>query len=377
MRLRHHIDSLGCVTLAVIPALLCFAASNGAPATTESAFVADTWGEQVARAQKLAEAAEAAGEVAPHHLDEPPGEGETEEPAEPAEPKPAAAKPKPDDKAKAKPKDGEKPEGEEKNAGAVTPSERVAFREEKRKWREKRDQEQARFNAVLNEARTKFGPLEEAKALLDAGDPIGATEKLTGLKWNDLQKEAVKRVKGMDPRVEKLERELAAERERREKFEAERQAREQAAEEARVKSEWMTGLKTELGAAEDEIGALAQHPKLGFLEDVYAVQAREYDPDTGETLSAREAAEQVIENWRSLFEDLSEVFGDRPASKAEGSRNGAAHRKGSISAKPGERKPPTTLSQRKTAEASPPEPAEFDEKRWAQKFTKALREARD
>lgn len=331
---------------------------------------AEDWGAQIARAEKLAAEAEAKGEIAAEYLDK-----TTEEPAEeaPAEEKPKAKK------AEAKKPDAkdEKPEGEpeDKNVGKVTPEERANFRREKAKWREKRDAEVAQFRRELTEAKQKYGKLEEAAALFDAGDPIGAVEKLTGEKWNDVQKKAAARVKGADPRVDKLERELAAEREARAKAEAERAEREQKEAYSRERTQWMAGLKEELETSEDETIAKLAQSKLGFLDHVFQFQEQEYDPDDGATLTAAEAAERALPHWRSMYEELCEVFGDRPASKAEGSSNGAAHRKGSTSAKPGG-KPPTTLSQRKAAEASPPEPKEFDEKKWLKKFSNMMRESR-
>jgi hypothetical protein len=374
-RLRHCFNDLGAIALQRIDGLVCFVASNGAPATTESAFVGDTWAAQVERAQKLAEAAEAEGKIAPHHLDgAPESDGEEEAPPEGEEqpaPKPAAKKPE----AKAK-KEETEDEPEDKNAGKVTPDERVNFRKEKAKWREQRDQKDAEFRKLVKEADTKYARLTEVEALFAAGDVVSAVEKLSGKKWNDVQKEAINRVKGVDPRVDKLERELQAEREAREKAEADRAEREEQEAVSRERTRWMAGLREELSDGEDEVSALATHEKLGFLDDVFEAQKREFDPDTGETISAREAAEQVISNWRSLWEDLSAVFGDRPASKAEGSRNGAAHRKGSTSAKPGG-KPPTTLAQRKAAEASPKASAELSEEEWLKRNTRRLREARD
>lgn len=374
-RLRHRFDSLGCVTLTAIDALLCFAASNGTPATTEAAF-ADDWGAQMARAAALAEADEAAGKIAPHHLDgggaEPSDDEPAEDPAEGGEPKPAAKKPE----AKAKPKAGEEETADPKeNEGAVAPQERAKWREQKRKERERLNEDRRKLDGALAEARQKYAPLEAVSSMLDAGDLIGAVEKLTGKSWNDVQKIAIARAKGQDPRVEQALKKAEEAQAKLDRIEREREEREQAAESARARAEWIGGLREELGAEEDEIGALAKHAKLGFLDDVYAIQAREYDPHSGETISAREAAEQVIDNWRSLYDDLSEVFGERGASNPDAAK-AAAHRKGSPSAKPGANAP-KTLSQRKAAEASPRAPVELSEEDWLRKHTKRLREARD
>lgn len=344
------------------------AAPNGAPATTESVLV-DDWAHQMMRAQKMSEEAEAKGEIRPDHLDAP--EPETAADDEPAEPKPAAKKPE----AKAKP-EGEEPPPEDKNTGKVTPEERANFRREKAKWREKRDAEVVAFRKELSEAKAKYGKYEEAEALYAAGDPITAVEKLFGEKWNDLQKKAANRVRGMDPRVEKLEQELKAEREARERAEAERHEREQKEAYTREQQRWMTGLKEELSTSDDDVVAALAQSSLGFLDHVFQFQEQEYDPDDGQTLTAAEAAEKALPHWQAMYEELSKVFGDRPASKDEGSGNGAAHRKGSTSAKPGA-KAPTTLSQRKAAEASPPEPRELSEAEWLRRHAAKLRESRD
>lgn len=311
-------------------------------------------------------------------------EAKTAPPEPKAKPKPAEAKPAP--KAEAKPADPPKPEAKpdevqddgDKDDGAPSVPERRKFREEKRKAREAVAAEKRQMTETLSRAEAFYAPHHRAALLLKDGDIDGALRQLAKIADDPdiaegglgaANNKHLRREQNKDPRVDRMERELAERR----KADAERQQtvaqqQEQAAR-ARAQAEWKQAL------AED----LKDHPYAGnsiFIEGVFQKQQESYDGY--EAMSASEAAEAFTEQLANdkraleLFHVLQSVYGDRAASASEAleaaNRDGASSRRGRAI-------PPKTVG--KTVEASPSEPMNGrDVQALIKRFAPKLQESR-
>lgn len=243
--------------------------------------------------------------------------------------------------------------------GAVTVEERAGFRAEKRKWRERRDAEEADFNNRIASANKRFNPFLAAERAVNEGDFDAALVAL-GLKGGltEANEKFIEQASGKDPRVSKLEQELA--RERAERVERERQAQEaqRASEQERADRDALAEIGSEL-AEHNVYGPLAKNE--WFLQGVLKVIKDNWDGY--ETLTSEQAAAEHLQLLRKnvrakmAYDAMRLVFEassprDRGAKTREPSSDDDedVDRSNETSARPG-KKPTKSLPRRKAAEA--------------------------
>lgn len=314
-----------------------------------------SWGELIKRATAKAEALEAES-----------GEEDAEDAAEPEQEETAEA---------AEPSDEDSDSAEE---GKVVPAERAKFRAEKREWREKMRAKERELQQQVEAAEQVFRPFLDARNLLKEGRYEEAVEAALGVDISELNNKVIERAQGKDPRVDAMERKLREyqEQEERRRAEAEKAAEEQRLEQLRA--EHKAGLRKTFAESDDEIlRRAAEHSE--FLDQVFAEQDAEYDPDEDVTISPAEAAERVLDRYRKAHRALTLILSGDPSAENDGAspRSAASSaspfREGASPAKPARKRAPKVVNRQKAAEASPP--GELDEKAWARKYTDMLREA--
>jgi hypothetical protein len=318
-----------------------------------------------AKAEAKADAFEAsAPKVAPVAApapakDEPDDEAEAEPAAKADKPKDDPAEPADPDRAQLE--ELAKKHGFVVDGNKVTVQERVKWREDVRKDREraaKRDQEfTAKVSEVEANLHQRFGRASKALEAWEKGDFDGVAKALEGddkIGWRDLQGRAAQRI--MSPEAKRIreleERETARERADRERQEQQAQAEEQQ-KLTHARAEFQQKLTTNMGSSENRVvKALSAAPQ--FVGAVMSVIEREWR-ENGRSLSAEEALHEdfggakLIDNAKTLWHSLSAAFGDPDPSNQE-TPSGAGNRGAEDSARPG--KKPKTLSRNGAAEVS-------------------------
>lgn len=303
------------------------------------------------------------------------------EPGKPAKPaaKPAAAVPAADKSAIIKEIEALAAKaGMKVDANRVEVAERVALREEKRRFRESAAREQSEIRARLakemQDSADARGKAEAFTKALDGGDFDGMARAAGFKDWREMLNEQTKRMASPEyRRVQELER-REQERERAAKEADERRiAAEQQQQQARSIQEYKAAMADELKTHEGMLGRMAADPDIVDL--LYQVRAEHYRA-TGDELELAELAEQparvlggksALDLLRSKWEALNEIFGDHPADLDEA--DSSAARRGGQPSRSRERKPPKVVSQRNAAEASA-QPT-FDDTPEGQKAYKA------
>ena len=332
--------------------------------------------EQWERAKVAADAREAAAGKAqpPKHAPAPP-------PPPTTAPSPAAAENEgtAETEGEAEAEAEAKAEAKDRNEGAVAPQERVKFREAKRRWYEQANAKEDELAKREAEIAAKSDRVSKVEAAIERGDDEEAIQLLFGTDMNGFQKRIVDRIRGRDPRVDKLDRELREEREARSKLEAQQREEAEAKRVERERVEWCVGLRDELSKHEDP--TVAQLAPFGefvnglHLPGVFDVQSKSYDGV--DYITAEEAAEKVMPQWRALYETLGKIFGERDASIPD-APSGAANRNGSASAKPPAKKAGSkAIAQGKATEASPTNGKGVDDSTLIQRFAQRIAESHD
>lgn len=326
--------------------------------------------EQWERAKVAADAREAAAGKA-----QPPGRA----PAPPTPPTPAPSPAAATAETEGEAETETEGEAKDRNEGAVAPQERVKFREAKRRWYEQAKAKEGELAKREAEIAAKSDRVSKVEAAIERGDDEEAIQLLFGTDMNGFQKRIVDRIRGRDPRVDKLDRELREEREARAKLETQQREEAEAKRIERERVEWCVGLRDELAKHEDPV--VSQLAPFGefvnglHLPGVFDVQAKSYDGV--DYLTAEEAAEQVLPQWRALYETLGKVFGARDASIPDAPQ-GAANRNGSASAKPpAKRAGSKAIAQGKATEASPTNGKGVDDATLIQRFAQRIAESHD
>lgn len=313
--------------------------------------------EQWAQATALAEQYEKSGEF--------PAVEETSDETEdaPEAPAPPAGKPvvpaAPPGKAPAKA--APKPDEEDRNEGVVSVAERAKWRAEKRAWREQRAAEQAQLEAAKTAAEQSTKKWRDAEEAWKRGDPEGAVQTAFGKSFADFAKDVMSKAQGKDPRLVRELEELKAKTAEREAREAEAQKKAQLvaaqvqqerAAAAYVQNQVIPEMKQLEGAEH-----LADVPV--FVQAVVQEQRAAYDPDTRETISISEAVEAAKAKFLPVYQTLQRVFGDQPASEAEGAP-ALANRSGVATARKPAKKRAAHISNTRATSASrdagPPDP---------------------
>ena len=206
-----------------------------------------------------------------------------------------------------------KAEGD-KNAGAVTPAERVSFRAEKRRWKEKFTAEKQAFEQEKVRHQQSLERFVSAQKLYEEGDVEGAIEKLTGDSFATVAQNVIKKAQGRDL---KAEREIA-------KIKLEREAEKREAEKLRLEAEKQAQAERNRAWAHENIvkpleskedtRPLLQIP--GFVDMVFGIQLQAYSQDE-EEISLEEATNQARERYQKIYESLRAALGDRSTKENE------------------------------------------------------------
>jgi len=258
--------------------------------------------------------------------------------------------------------------------GAISVSERVKFRQEQARKRGALQEEQeafkARFSQAVEALEHKYGSVAELKEAWDSGDH-DAYAKAHGFKnFGELTQEYVaqhnnpdrKKMREIEGKLQQAEaeREQRAEQERSRQHQSHISQREQA---------YRNSLTEDLSAIGDPLitrGLMDQ----SFVANVVEVQKRHYDRRTRTTISAQEAAEEVIDNTRGWWNTLNKFFGDQAPTPE---RHTAA---GTRASQPGVKRPSKTVSLSATADASRDVVLDEDdpnhERLWKAKWAQAL-----
>ena len=248
------------------------------------------------------------------------------------------------------------------DANRVEVAERVALREEKRKFREQADRELNNHRSrIAQEAQASAEARGKAEAFakaLDSGDFDGMAKSAGYANWREMLNEQTKRMASPEyRRVQELERREAE----REKAQKEADARNAEAQQLQKRAQgiqaYKVGMTEELNESGD--GQLMQMAEDKDIVDLLYQVADAHMRATGDELTPAEAAEtpsplfgnkSALDLLKDKWEVLNKIFGDQHASDAEDAS--ASARRGGQSARSRERKPPKTVSQRNAAEAS-------------------------
>lgn len=268
------------------------------------------------------------------------------------------------------------------NGNRIEPAERVKFREEKRIAQERLQQREAEiarkaaeFEQKSQGSSAKLSAFEKA---LESRDVDGLAKAIGFKDWKELVNEHTKQLASPEyKRIQELERRDAERQERDRQAEAQRN---HEAEQARINESikaYKVGMAEDLKGRGGQLSAMGEDPEL--VDFLYSVSADHYRA-TGDELDLEELVstpsrllgnKTPLDLLRSKWEALSAIFSDQAASPE--APLGAARRSGS-SPRSREPKVPKTVSQSKTAEASPP--AEFkSEKEFMRHFTELLNQS--
>lgn len=291
-------------------------------------------------------------------------EGASDEPSKPA-PKPAA-KPA---KAKVETED-DATEAEDGADGAVTPGERVKWRERKRKEREQLARERADFesraNEVIQQVRERGQVIETFARALESGDWDAAAKAVGRESWNALNKEVIERHQNPAyKRVLELERRDREREENARRQNEEREVRERQAKQQQARDQYLSELGKTLTEHDDErVSALAQEDPdfVRYLFSLHVAQARR----AGE-VDEQGALDDALAYVEKKYQTLHKIFGGQAASQPElPARDGQAPAKSA-------RKRPTTVSRSKAVDAGPPR--EMTDAEWRAHFSRELAKA--
>lgn len=334
--------------------------------------------DQWAAATKLAEQYEKTGEFpASTETETETEEPDTSTPAEPTKPAEKPAKPAPD-----KPAKTDQQNEEDRNEGVISVAERAKWRAEKRAWREQKAAEQSAIEKAKGEAMASTQKWRDAEEAWKRGDPEGAIQTAFGKPFAEFAKDVMAKAQGKDPRLVRELEELKAKQAEREAREAEAQKRAQLAAAqvqqeraaaAYVQNQVIPEMKQLEGAEH-----LAEVPV--FVQAVVAEQRAAYDPDTKETISIPEAVEAAKAKFLPVYQTLQRVFGDQPASAAEGAKVPANRPGVAVAGKNGAKKRVAHISNTRATSASrdaePPDSMK-DPAGWSKWATQQLEAAKD
>lgn len=264
------------------------------------------------------------------------------------------------------------------DGNGVTVNERVKWRDEKRRERQKLDADRAAIEKYRADAdrelTSKFGNGAAAIAAFDRGDFDGVAAALAGEKvtWKQLQGVAGQRLLSPEhKRIRELE-ERESERERQAQ-EHQRMAEEQhaRAERAQAEQQYRANLATEMGASTNQsIKALSKQPM--FVQAIMDIQGEAYRrgdsvPTPEQALSMHYGGAPLIDNARALWQSLCEAFGSPAPSQQEAAR-AAGNRSAEDSARTGRK--PKTVTRNGATEVSE-KTKKFDIGYWSQQLRDA------
>lgn len=242
---------------------------------------------------------------------------------------------------------------------SVAPPERVAFRrkmqEERSHLAQQREQALIELKQVEAQILSKGQKAIAIQEAVDAADYEGMAKHMGFASFRDLNKHFLEATSSPQYKQTKALQEKLAQQEREvQEYKAEQTRR--AQEEARLKAEreWKDDIVDTLSVAKDPV--IAKMAKHGtFVEQVFAVQQKHYDPSTGNTVDYNTAAAEVVNGAREMYGFLRSVFEPSDGVSVESPADGASVESPSSGATAGKqfgRRPKKSISQRKTAEAA-------------------------
>ncbi len=240
----------------------------------------------------------------------------------------------------------------------------AAFRHEKKQFRAAHAEREAQLEQIhgrLSEFHASLQPLAAAKVAFDDGDYQKAHELAFGMDVNEFQKRALRQKQGEDPKVAKLERELAEERRVRETDSRQKQEAEQARAYAAAEAGHLKDIAEELSSSDDPV--MASAGKLpDFAAQVLEIQRDHFDRQTKSTIPIITAAEMALEKFREAHDRWAAVFasldqGDIPeqsSDRAAPARTAAQKTAKSKAAPTAPARPKRSLTQSTATEAAGP-----------------------
>jgi hypothetical protein len=206
---------------------------------------------------------------------------------------------------------------------AVTAADRYNLREEARRRQANLEAKmQAERQAIEKERSTIAEEGAKAKAFLaalEAGDPDGMAKAIGRNDWNAMQEEILARI--ADPHyneIQRLRKEIDEDKAQKKKAAEEYQARQAQVERQQAIVSVKRGIMAEASQAKDPV-LKAMHTDPLFVDTIFSLQEKNYDPVTQTTISIEEALDEPLPNgqtlrghMKDLYERLGKAFG-RPA----------------------------------------------------------------
>ena len=209
------------------------------------------------------------------------------------------------------------------DGGAVKPSERIAWENAKARAESGLAAREAKAQQMLSEAESalKSNPrLQKADAIInayEAGDPDGFAAALGAKDFNEFQQSFLRRL--ADPNYGELRKlQQWKEQQEAERVKTEEQSREQQRHQQIQQAErtYMSTLSQTCKASSNPLVA-AMHDDPLFLQAVYRIQKKHWNPEQQKTVSVEEAIQEGLESeLRSLHGRLSRGFGGGVAAEA-------------------------------------------------------------
>ena len=203
---------------------------------------------------------------------------------------------------------------------AVTAADRYNLREEARRRQATFEAKmQAERQAIEKERTTISEEGAKAKAFLaalEAGDPDGMAKAIGRNDWNAMQEEILARI--ADPHyneIQRLRKEIDEDKAQKKKAAEEYQARQAQVERQQAIVSVKRGIMTEASQAKDPV-LKAMHTDPLFVDTIFSLQEKNYDPVTQTTISIEEALDEPLPNgqtlrghMKDLYERLGKAFG--------------------------------------------------------------------
>lgn len=270
-----------------------------------------------------------------------------QEPAAPADGKPALADAvDPNDPAKDA---GKKPDGPK-------PADWAKLREERRQWKAASDKREAALAAKEAEIAAKMKAAETTsperiRSLIEAGNFDAVAQAMGAKSWEELNSTAARafatpefrRIRELEEKQARIEAERAEER-------RQLQAQQQEAQRQQAERAFFTHIETETkGSADPIVKALAEEPE--FIGAVYQHMAAHYTA-TGEELDVSDAAQTIVAGVKQRFARWAKIQGLQPTppQQAETTQVVTPDRAGSTSSPRGR---PKHVARTRAAEAAP------------------------
>lgn len=207
---------------------------------------------------------------------------------------------------------------------SVSPAERAAFREVRRKkeeeWKREEESLRARLRGEEDQHKSKLDRIAQFEKAEDSGDLDGMAKALGHENWEKLQETALARI--TDPHYKELQdlKKWRQQEEERKKVEAEeRKKQEETQSRQQAERNYMQSLSTEMKSAGGLFEAL--HDDAGFVSQVMQIQRMHWDPELEQSISFEQAVDwknpqtgrSLRQSLEGLRDKLNRAFGDTPA----------------------------------------------------------------